>query len=224
MISLHESKLLWFLEFFSILLHISLVVFTIVALILTFEHTNVSEQILLAIEITGVVLVLLIVLNYFSVPIVKRIYIKNYFKPFWGNLIVNTKIFIPQKININERDFLADIESFQKMGSVSNINIGWMSKNPYRSHLEIIIANQQKVTTALDNNFDKLFFDISHINIDTHEKIIVLEAKIIIYKSDTRQFEFTDRSCFMKIDQKNKIAKWSGVMPEHPLYGSWEWK
>ncbi len=224
MISLHESKSLWFLEFFSILLHISLVVFTIVALTLAIEHTHVSERILLAIEITGVVLVFLIVLNYFLTPIIKRTYIKRYFKPFWGNLTVNTKIFIPNKINVDEDDFLADIESFKKMGSISNIYIGWMSKNPYRSHLEIVIADNKKVMNSFDGNYDKLFFDIPHININTKEKTIVLEAKIIIFKSDTHQFEYTDRSCIIKIDKRHQIVKWSGMMPEHPLYGTWEWK
>lgn len=201
-----ESRLFNLIEITSFFLHIAILVLGLFALIEFFHKT--VESISLVLEIITFVLVLMIVLLFVGKHFYKYYVLKKILAPFWGKKRkVKTKIILPLKIN--RLDHLHSVVSSEEVSiNDEEISIYW-SGNWFRRKLNVeVLLN--------DNCF---YFTSRYIIVNYPNQTVKFNSRLIgdDYESDDREFLF-------RFDAKNQKATWSGVFPNHPFYGEWEWK
>ncbi|BDV03535.1 MAG: hypothetical protein HPPSJP_2560 [Candidatus Hepatoplasma scabrum] len=196
------------LEFFATLLHIAVLILSFLSIteILTVSNENITNNLEIA---TFSVIIAIIIQSFIIIPITKRRYIKNSLNSFWGANLITTKINIPLRIEADE-DLYGKILEHKETIRHELIKINWKNKRLLNSKINVEIR--------YDKSFVK--FIINYIIIDAKSKKIRIDAKLL----DLNQKEvILHRDFIFTFYINKKIAHWSGIFPQHPLFGEWVW-
>lgn len=196
------------LEMLAILLHVTVLILSFLSIteILTVSNENINHGLEIS---TFIVIVLIIIQTFLVMPITKRRYIKKNLKSFWGTNLITTKVNIPLKIKANA-DLYGKILEHEETIRHELIKVKWKSKRLLTSNINIEIKYQKSYIKFLINY---IIIDVKNEKIRIDAKLLDLKSKKIILHRD---FIFT-----FYIDKK--IAHWSGIFPQHPLFGEWIW-
>ena len=213
-IIIEHSLLFRMIERTAVMMHI----FLVISAFLTFLGLSegYSHAFTLTLEILTAIFIIIIILYYFLLPYFKRMYLKHYLKEIWGINKIDTVTSIPLEVKLEENDFLASIINSHKIFSKSLVDINWNSKNIFKRGLYV------RVNLDLDDAENKdYFFDLDFIMIEASKGIVKIESKIIIFNEEDQSYQSTGKGFSVKIYTKEWKIKWSGFLPDHPLYGEW---
>lgn len=208
-----HSKLYHFIEKSLLFFHIFLLVITIVTFLgflVNFPH-----DVELAFEIITVLLIFTVVLLAMLQPIIIKYYVRKILGPFWGEHIIETKIFRLTKLERAPESIFTSIKEADVAIAEERINIRW--KNGLFS------SNKLHMNAEISGENGKIFkfkFLIKFIIVNIGEGRIVLNAKL--KNTDTDEIE--NRSFLLNFNPNKQRALWSGLLPNHPNFGEWVWE
>ncbi len=206
-----------FWEKFALLLHI---VGFILGAMTVFDLTifHVYEKLL---ETLTLIIVGFILINRFSIGIIKKIVIRISFNWFWGESTIDTSYSIPLSIkseNENLNTFV-EIAEEKKINTLTVANAGWYWNGlslEFGWTAEVIIENEPGLKKFIDTGKNMLY-----------------HPQHVIYDFKKRQIQFIMNYCYEdgsvtefigKIDVRKKSIQWYGRLPDSPIYGTWNWK
>lgn len=202
------SYLYKILEFSAMLLHFAVLILSFLSIteILTLSNENINHGLEIA---TFVVIIFIIIDTFIVIPITKRRFIKKNLKTFWGTNLITTKVNVPLRIEA-DKDLYGKIIEHEETIRHELIKINWKSHRWLKSNINVEIKYEDTYVK----------FIINYIIIDLKSNKIRIDAKLLNLKNEeivlNRDFIFT-----FYIDKK--IAHWSGIFPQHPLFGEWIW-
>lgn len=209
------------LELLGTILHIaslSLGIITITELIIVHGEINTLEKVL---EITTLVIISLLVIQYITSPIIRRILLKWKLRDIWGEIEINSKLKIVKDSKFT--DFLSEISQIEEKFHKTKLVTGWkrthkfMGKKIFEINLEFL--NLENLNTKNDSIKVVRTFNPKYIIIDVRTNELKFHSSLksndVVFKNK-KDFIFTFYS-------GKQHASWSGVYPENPIYGEWNW-
>ncbi len=177
------------------------------------------------VEIATLVVVALILIQFAVTPIIERMILKSLLKDFWGTTEIATSLSYP-----------VEVDPFKNFGSVvksedslqlEETRLGWTTVKKFPFKRVLTVQQSTPVTTkrwsryaASDGTFNFGLIPI-YIIIDVSHKVIKFEGRANILFS--RQKDLPEKRILFTFHYRDKKAEWSGISPEHPLFGEWIW-
>lgn len=183
------------------------------------------EHIKTGFEITTLVVIALILLQFAVTPILEKIVLKNILKDFWGTNEIATSMKYPTDIDpiTNFGTILSEVDSVQ----LEETRISWTVSRyiPFKQVLTIqqctpITTKRWSKYASTDGTFNTVVVPL-YIIIDLKQKSVKLQGRSNVLF--TRQKEIPEKRIMFTFHYKERVAEWSGLFPDHPLYGEWIW-
>lgn len=217
-ITIVGSKFFKLIKLFGLVLHIAAFIFGLSAIIAI--DIDASHTIQETLEILTLIIVGLIIIVHFLEPLIIKKLIEIMLSSFWGENKIETITFNPKEIGLNKNG-ISKIKSHENIKQNENIKVYWAKKNLFKKRTLVI---------SKDSNLEKNWKES-----DDKEKDLILIPKYIIIDLNSKKIRMIGRYKVLNDEDKNmfvlfsfdilaKKAKWSGLMPEYPLYGEWVWK
>ncbi len=217
------SRLFTILETIGIWLHVIAFAAGILAITGLAEGFEKAAHVL---EILTLVIVGLIIVQFILIPIIKKIYLKKLLKDFWGDTKIATSLKYPLEIDTLSK-FGTITKSADSM-QLENTRIKWHVGSWFPFKKVLTIQQWSKVTSsgwkkykAIDGTFNQVIVPIYMI-VDVKSKAIKFQGRAnILYVK--KNVEIPEKRVSFSFNYVDKIANWSGIFPEHPMYGEWIW-
>ncbi len=177
-----------------------------------------SEVIKFYSEIFTLIVLFLIVFIHFLKPLLVRIYIKRYLHNFWGSNIVSSKICVVNEIKIKS-GWNSEIITPQEIFHLEMNEISWDKSNPFDWKLKLSIEVLERSHKIEENEENFLSFFIYNVLINVKENNVRLSTLVVNSKDD----DHIEKIFYINFKRNDNKAVWSGMYPEFPFYGEWNW-
>ncbi len=176
-------------------------------------------------EYVTLFVIALIIIQFAITPIIERTMLKVLLKEFWGTNEIATSF-----------KYATDIDTFKNFGTVTKevsslqleeTQLDWKVVRWFPFKRVLTIQQCTPITTkrwsryaANDGTLNIAIVPI-YIIIDTHQKTIKFQGRLNVLFS--RQKNIPEKRIMFTFHYRDKLASWSGLYPEHPMYGEWLW-
>ncbi len=177
------------------------------------------------VEYATLFVVALIIIQFAITPFIERAMLKYLLKEFWGTNEIATSF-----------KYATDIDTLKNFGTVVNevtslqleeTKLDWRVIRWFPFKRVLTIQQCTPITTkrwsryaANDGTLNVAIIPI-YIIIDVHQKTVKFQGRANILFS--RQKNIPEKRIMFTFHYKDKTASWSGIFPEHPMYGEWLW-
>ncbi len=177
------------------------------------------------VELATLIVVALILIQFALTPIIERMVLKRLLKDFWGTTDIATSMSYPLEVD-PFKNFGSVVKSEDSL-QLETTRLGWTTVKLFPFKRVLTIQQSTPVTTkrwsryaASDGTFNFGLIPI-YIIIDVSQSVIKFQGRANILFS--RQKDLPEKRILFTFYYKDKKAEWSGIAPEHPLYGEWIW-
>lgn len=220
------SPLFSILETIGVWLHIAAFIIGLATFFGFFsKETEHGEEVFRILEATTLIIVGLIILQFTITPFLERIMVKSLLKEFWGTNDIATSLKYATGVDTmtNFGVITSEVESLQLEKTKLDWNV--VSLFPFKRVLTIqqttpITTKRWSKYAATDGTFNTAIVPL-YIIVDVKQHVIKFQGRINILF--TRQKDIPEKRLMFTFHYKDKIAEWTGLFPQHPLYGEWLW-
>ncbi len=215
----------WFeaLETFGIWLHIMAFILGIFAL--TGIAIDVDGHITHYLEMVTIVIVGLIILQHGLMPSAKRIILKSLLDEFWGEKEIATSLSVPTVIDTTTN--FGNVKKAFNSRQIEATELKWTTVRwfPFKRVLTVrqsspVTEKKWKKYAAKDGTLNTAFLPL-YIIIDIKSNVIKFQGRVHILYVD--ELEIEEKRVVFTFHYKDRVARWTGVFPDFPLYGEWIW-
>ncbi len=212
-----------FFETVGLWLHILAFFLGFATLLGVFTHEE--SEFTHTLEIITLVVIALIILQFAATPIIERVVVRALLKDFWGINEIATSL-----------KYSRDIDPMKNFGTIideevslqlEETRLGWTTVRRFPWKRVLTIQQSTPITTkrwsryaASDGTFNTAFVPI-YIIVDVHQKVIKFQGRVNVLF--TRHKNIAEKRIMFTFHYRDKVANWSGIFPDHPLYGEWIW-
>ncbi len=217
------SPLIRFFETVGLWLHILAFFLGFATLLGVFTHE--ASEFTHTLEIVTLIVIALIILQFALTPIIERFTVKRLLRDFWGTNEIATSLKYSRDIDPmkNFGTIIDEVVSLQ----LEETKLGWTTVRKFPWKRVLTIQQSTPITTkrwsryaSSEGTFNTAFVPI-YIIVDVHQKVIKFQGRVNVLF--TRHKNIAEKRIMFTFHYKDKVANWSGIFPEHPLYGEWIW-
>ncbi len=200
------------LERFNVFIHILAILLIVVSLIVS--ETSIVEYMKIILDTLTLVVIFLILIIYFINPVIKKFIIMSMLGNFWGTVQVETRISHSTIINPAEGKIDEQKDFFNKERVwIGFERYGFLNLRKRLKAKTYFETNPEFVSWADDNG-------VVDVNIRPLQIIVDLKEKYIKFISKT---DINNSGAVIVFHTRDRIVKWSGILPDNPFFGEWKW-